>query len=435
MPSMQARDTPADLLVHQMMEVMGDEARVDLDLAASIASTASLAPSLQQAKSPLGEYTPRRLSAPASATAPSIALDRTYFALVQKAKDLGTENQALQAKVISLKADCDVYFVVAKEMERDLHEARENGPKQLALKHQEELTALESKAATDADIAAAKITAAEAMIASLKLELTLKLPAHSSDTASRLPTELPAPQPGTLVIEPVTDIGPGYFKKLAQTIKAGRLAASMAFAARKAELLEARLVDMQISSLNLHDDMHYFSDDSVSDGDEVDEDEVWQIPDRLDNMRVQVVSGVNVHDDVNDDSSSGDSFSDDSEDDAAIMYLTEGIEGDAMRERVVRKFNQIFQFFAAAVVVKDQHAGTELAQSSPGVFADVGGQHEMQELDGAVVDVAAVAAISPSYEAGDSECYDATLVQHRLQQTKGRRQHCPHGGKLLHSDF
>ena len=123
MPSMQARDTAADLLAHQMMEVMGDEARVDLNLAASIASTASLAQSLQQAKS--------LFSAPASATAPPIA-DRTYFALVQKAKDLGTENQALQAKVISLKADCDVYFVIGKEMEQELHEARENGPKQLA---------------------------------------------------------------------------------------------------------------------------------------------------------------------------------------------------------------------------------------------------------------------------------------------------------------
>ena len=226
-----------------MMEVMGDEARVDLDLAASIASTASLAPSLQQAKS--------LLSSPASATAPPITLDLTYFALVQKAKDLGTENHALQAEVISLKADCDVYFVIAKEMEQELHEARENGPKQLALKHQEQLTALESKAATDADIAAAKLKAAEAMIASLKLELTFKLPAHSFDTASRLPTELPVPQPGMLVIEPVTDIGPSHFNKLAQTIEDNSLAANMAFTTPKRLTLQIQdLRDHCMQNLN-----------------------------------------------------------------------------------------------------------------------------------------------------------------------------------------
>ena len=101
-----------------------------------------------------------------------------------------------------------------------------------------------------------------------------------------------------------------------------------------------------------------------------------------------------------------------------------------MRERIVRKFNQNFQSFAAAVV-KEQHVGTELAQSRSIVLAVVRRGNEMQGLNKAVVDVDAVAVISPSYEADDN---DVTLVQHRLQQTMGCRQHCLHGGKL-HSDW
>ena len=129
------------------------------------------------------------------------------------------------------------------------------------------------------------------------------------------------------------EIGPGYFKKLAQAIKARRLAASVAFATQKAELFEARLVAMQVASLTSSKDS--FSDDS--DGDELDEDEVAQIKARarLDNMLVPKVDQEYLSDDVNDDSSSDDSKPE-YEDDAAITYLTHGIEGEVLKDRIAR---------------------------------------------------------------------------------------------------
>ena len=229
------------------------------------------------------------------------------------------------------------------------------------------------------------------------------------------------------------EIGPGYFKKLAQAIKARRLAASVAFAAQKAELFEARLVAMQVAFLTSSKDS--FSDDS--DGDELDEDEVAQIKARarLDNMLVPKVDQEYLSDDVNDDSSSDESKPE-YEDDAAITYLTHGIEGEVLKDRIARKFRQLCQSFAAAVVVQEQHVGTPSVLQPPfNVLADAGDSewHQMGGLDGAVVDVAAVVKNRSYY--GDREYNDATLVQRRLLQTKGRRQHCTHGGKFLHSSF
>lgn len=181
-------------LAHQMWEEMGDEARVEPDLAATIASTAFLVTPCKQAEFQC------KFGAPTSETAPPIALDRTYFALVQKGKDLVTANQSLQDEVVSLKEDCDTYFALANEMEQDLNEAK--------LQHQQVIAALESKAATDAAVATAKLSTAEAVIASLKLDLAQKLPARSQlELAQKLPapshsdsrpgTELFAPQPGS----------------------------------------------------------------------------------------------------------------------------------------------------------------------------------------------------------------------------------------------